>query len=278
MSSPVVPILFVSLLAAALGSGSLLRPDDERLRRMAATALRAALLLTGISWGLRWHEAGHLPLFGTWEGSLSLAFGVLLAVVASEEVARIRGRLAAAGGLVAAGMIAHGARFSRETWALTISERSIVVDLHAVLSWLALGVLAAHAGFAVAHLIAGAAARVDPSGRRLSISLQAGFLLQTAMIVSGSFYKFLLFGRAWSFDPVETLALLSWLAAGTVLHLHLFAGWSGRRLARWCLFNFALLVLSYRLVVHFPPSSTYHLFDIDRRLHLSGRSTDEAKP
>lgn len=278
MISPVVPIVSVSLLAAALGVATLLRPDDARLRGAAALALRAALVVAGVSWGLRWREAGHLPLFGTWEGSLSLGFGVLLAVVASEEWTRLRGHLAAAGGLVAAGVVAHGALFSREPWALTISERSLVVDLHAVVSWLALGALAAHAGFAVAQLVTGAAARVDPDGRRLSLSLQAGFLLQTAMIVTGSFYKFLLFGRAWSFDPVETMALLSWLAAGTVLHMHLFAGWNGRRLARWCLLNFGLLVLSYRLIVHFPPSSTYHIFDIDRRLHLSGRSTDEAKP
>jgi len=89
------------------------------------------------------------------------------------------------------------------------------------------------------------------------------------MLVTGSLYKFMLFGRAWSFDPVETLGLLAWLAYGTLLHMQQLAGWGGRRLAGWCVALFVVLVVSYRAIVYFPSWSTYHIFDIGLRLHLT---------
>ena len=112
----------------------------------------------------------------------------------------------------------------------------------------------------------------------LVLSLQIGFLLHTSMLVSGSFYKFLLFGKAWSFDPIETLGFIAWIAYGTLLHMHYFAGWEGP--GGWqngvCRYFFVLLV-SYRGIVYFPAWSTYHIFDMDLRIHLTGdKSMTEA--
>ncbi len=89
----------------------------------------------------------------------------------------------------------------------------------------------------------------------------------------GSLYKFLLFGKAWSFDPIETLGFCAWVAYGTLLHMDLMAGWGGRRLAGWCLGTFVLLVVSYRAIVYFPSWSTYHILDMDIRTHVTGDST-----
>ena len=86
---------------------------------------------------MRWSTAGHLPLFGTYESSLSLAVAVLLGGL----LARIRsigpaGLWPVATGTAAA-LVAHGLRFDPTPYALTISERSWVVDVHAVLAWAA---------------------------------------------------------------------------------------------------------------------------------------------
>ena len=72
--------------------------------------------------------------------------------------------------------------------------------------------------------------------------------------------------------PEECFAgiLIAWIAYGTLLHMHLFAAWRGRRLAAWCLGLFALLVVSYRGIVYFPPVSTYHIFDMNLRIHVVG--------
>jgi ABC-type uncharacterized transport system permease subunit len=228
----------------------------------------ACLALALSAWSVRWLAASHLPVFGTWEGGLSLVASVLVAAA----LARWRtGRPEVWGPacLIAGLLLAHAAGYSREIFALTISERSWVVDLHAVFAWAAFATLTVNACWAIFLLVA--AEGDDPRLERwLSFTLSLGFALHTAMLASGSLYKFLLFGRAWSFDPIETLGFVAWVAYGTLLHMRLFAGWEGRRLAAWSLGLFLLLVVSYRGIVYFPAWSSYHILDMDLRMHLMG--------
>jgi len=220
------------------------------------------------TWMLRIRTSGHLPLFGTYESALSLGLAVMITAIAWESAGRLRLVITPLAALAAAALLAQGERFDPTPYALTISERSWVVDVHAVAAWFAFGVLGVNSFVALWLVLRrGGSTRVED--RWLVISLQVGFLLHTGMLISGSVYKFLLFGSAWSFDPIESLGIVSWMAYGTLLHLHLFSGWSGRRLAGWCLAVFALLVVSYRCIVYFPPWSTYHILDMDRRIHLS---------
>ena len=234
------------------------------LSRWLAHAFTAAVLT---AWIARILVAGHLPLFGTYESALSLALATMIAALIWEHRGRRGIVLTPLAALTAGALMAHGRGFDPTPYALTISEASWVVDVHAVVAWAAFGVLAVNGIFALMLLF-----RKDGNravlGRWLVTSLQIGFLLHTGMLVSGSIYKFMLFGTPWSFDPVETLGLVTWLAYGTLLHLNLFAEWHGARLARWCLAIFVILVVSYRGIVYFPAWSTYHIFDMDLRLHV----------
>lgn len=257
----------ISAVAALVGFVAWARSGSSPWSRAADVAGMATLGLALTAWIVRWAVAGHLPLFGTYESALSLAVAVLLAALVWRSAAASPGlRPWPVAAAVAAGLLAHGLRFDPSAFPLTISERSWVVDLHALLAWGAFGTLAVNAAFAVARM----AGRGAPAESGLVTSLGVGFGLYTAMIASGSFYEFLLFGRAWSFDPVETLAFATWVGYGALLHMHRFAGWEGRRLARWCVGLFAVLVVSYRFIVHFPPWSTYHIFDMDLRIHVTG--------
>ena len=87
------------------------------------------------------------------------------------------------------------------------------------------------------------------------------------MIATGAFYKFMLFGKVWTFDPIESMALIVWLVYGTLIHLARLAGWSARRVARWSVAAFAVLLVSYRAIIYFPSFATYHIFDIGLKLH-----------
>ncbi len=71
---------------------------------------------------------------------------------------------------------------------------------------------------------------------------------------------------------------MAWLAYGTLLHMQLLAGWEGRRLAVWCLSLFLLLIVSYRGIVYFPAWSTYHIFDMDLRIHVTGVEAERDSP
>ncbi len=232
-----------------------------RLARLATVWTWLAFALAALCWCLRWFEAGHWPIFGVWESALSLALAVLAAGAFVWRSGALPGAVAAG---VAAGVLAHSRGYETAVYALTISERSLVVDLHAAVAWAAFGCLTANAGWAVASLLG----RREVEGALVK-TLQWGFFLHTAMLTTGSLYKFMLFGRGWSFDPIETLGLLAWLAYATLLHMQQLAGWGGRRLAGWCVALFVILVVSYRAIVYFPAWSTYHIFDIGLRLHLT---------
>lgn len=229
----------------------------------------AGVFLAGVAaaWTGRFAEAGHLPLFGTYESALSLALATMIAATLWDRFGR-GGPVAPLACLVSAALLAHGAAFDTTPYALTISERSWVVDVHAVLAWAAFGALAVATILALVIVVRPG----DGDGRAAALTgaLSIGFFGLSGMLVSGSVYKFLLFGRAWSFDPIEVLGFATWLCYGTLLHLRLMARWDARRLAVWSLAAFALLVVSYRVIVYFPPWSTYHIFDMDRRVHVVG--------
>jgi ABC-type transport system involved in cytochrome c biogenesis permease subunit len=282
-------LIGLGAVGGVVGLAAWRKPGSTGLQRVALACGQACLLLSVAAWAARWRAAGHLPLFGTYESSLSLAAAVMLAALVGQRRVGGVGLWPVACG-VAAALVAHGALYDPTIYALTISERSWVVDIHAIVAWAAFGALTANAALALwilvatqgspptadastdeaAGLRAGRISGSDPRPRWLAFTLSLGFFLHTAMLVSGSFYKFLLFGKAWSFDPIETLGFVAWVAYGTILHLHLFAGWEGRRLAVWCLSLFLLLVVSYRGIVYFPAWSTYHIFDMDLRIHVTG--------
>ena len=257
-------------VAALAGFAAWRRDAHPRWAQVGQWTGTACLLLVSAAWLARWHLAGHLPLFGTYESALSLAVAVLAATAGAALRMKLP-MLWPAGCAVTTLLLAHGLRFDPTAFPLTISERSWVVDAHAVLAWGAFGCLSVNAAAALAHL-AGPQHWRSGGQRLLVFSLSLGFLLHSAMLATGSFYKFLLFGQTWSFDPVETLGLVAWMAYGTLLHLQQLAAWEGRRLATWCLALFALLVFSYRGLVYFPAWSTYHIFDMDLRLHVTPSS------
>jgi len=266
--------------AALIGFAGWAFPRARAVERAGEWAGGFALAAATFSWVARWRLAGHLPLFGTYESSLSLAVAVLAAVAVLRWKTRRAARLWPVAAALAAALVGHGVRFDVTAFPLTISERSWVVDVHAVFAWAAFGVLAANAGLALWLLVSRrrGTERGAPPERWLPRTLTVGFALHSAMLASGSLYKFLLFGKVWTFDPIETLGLLAWLAYGTLLHLHLFAGWQGRRLASWCLGLFVVLLVSYRGIVYFPAWSTYHIFDMNLRMHVTGRQGAQEGP
>jgi ABC-type uncharacterized transport system permease subunit len=269
-------VLFTGLIFACTGASvtgfvSWASKDAKWLRRIAEWLGVGCFVLALVTWLLRWRLAGHLPIFGTYESALSLAVATLAAAVVAR---RTRGVWPVACA-VAAALLAHGNLYDDTPFPLTISERSWIVEIHAILAWGAFGCLTTNAGAAVTRLLTGKVS--EGADRLLSLTLSIGFVLHSAMLATGSFYKFLLFGQAWSFDPIETLGFVAWVSYGTLLHLHLMASWEGDRLARWCLLVFAVLVISYRFIVYFPAWSTYHIFDMDLRLHIDP-SQSSAQP
>lgn len=102
----------------------------------------------------------------------------------------------------------------------------------------------------------------------LSVKLiSIGFIAGTIMLISGAIWAKLLWGAYWSWDPVETWSLISWLAYGVYLHLRFSFGWKGRRLAWLCIACLFTNIISSWAVGLFTPETYHNYEDMSRVLN-----------
>lgn len=85
-----------------------------------------------------------------------------------------------------------------------------------------------------------------------------GFAMTTVMIASGAIWAKDLYGSYWSWDPVETWSLLSWLVYALYLHLRTMFGWRGAKAAWLAVLSFSTVLISF-WGVNFIQDS-YHIF------------------
>lgn len=261
VASSIIHAAYFVTVALVLGASiaALLRSESLRWGGRIAW-LAVAVGAVGLT--VRTLASGHLPIFGTFENTYTSSWVLLtVACVAAWKDERLTGawRYAAPWSFV---LQCYGLRFRSEPVPLTISEQSLIVDVHVVFAWLAF-----------AGLIGASTIAVRTLSRRRPFGLDAeeaddiqsrlvlmGFCALSAMLVTGAFYLWILFGSFWRWEVVETLSLLAWLGYGLVVHVRLFYGWSGWKLAAATVAVLPLLILAFWIWSVFP--ATYHYFDI----------------
>ncbi len=210
--------------------------------RLAASArwlAIAALVPHATAIGLRWSEVGHGPYQTRYE-VLSADVFLLMAVYA--------GASAVAPGLRALGAFVLPVAFLGMGFGVATFDLKGEVPIIFRSTWLWL-----HIGFAklfaVASVMAtGASAgylvkRRDearlawmPGPQALDLYahqfLLVAFLFLGVMIAAGSLWANQSWGRYWNWDPIETTALVTWIAYGVILHFRVLHKWSGERMAK----------------------------------------------
>ena len=135
-------------------------------------------------------------------------------------------------------------------------ELSVAVQVHALLSLLAFGLLGAAAIVAVFLLfqdrrlrhghVSGWLGTLPPlfvTERLLYSVLAAGWLLLTLSLASGFLFVANMFAQHLAHKTV--LSLLGWSILSILLLGHRLRGWRGRRTVHWVLGSFALLIIAY---------------------------------
>lgn len=244
---PVDRVLAIVLIAvlAGVAVGAARAGVPARLATWASSATLAGMLL------VRWTRSGHPPVFGTFEMDLAETLCLLLFALALSRKAGARYLRGPA--LVGSLTLLHTFLLRTEITPLTISERSLWIDLHAALAWLAWG-LYFHALF---HSFGDAG--LEDRGLRL---LGWGFVANSAMGFVGVYYGTLLFATPWSWDPVQTLGLLSWILFGVALHFRLFFSVTLHRQRYFLLFLVLMYVLSGKLIMFLRPGQSFHVFEL----------------
>lgn len=88
-----------------------------------------------------------------------------------------------------------------------------------------------------------------------------GFITDTIMMAAGGLWAKDLWGSYWSWDPVETWSLISWLIYGTSIHLRVTMGWRETRLAWLVVAALSTVIVSF-FGVNFIVSSSLHVFQV----------------
>jgi ABC-type transport system involved in cytochrome c biogenesis permease subunit len=91
-----------------------------------------------------------------------------------------------------------------------------------------------------------------------------GFITDTIMIGAGAIWAKDLWGSYWSWDPVETWSLVSWLIYGITIHLRVTFGWRESRLAWLAIIALSSVIISF-FGVTFVVSSSLHMFNVPVR-------------
>jgi cytochrome c-type biogenesis protein CcsB len=72
-----------------------------------------------------------------------------------------------------------------------------------------------------------------------------GFPIFATMIILGSWWASIAWGRYWGWDPKETAALVTWLIYAVYLHARTARGWTGRPAAMILVIGFAAVLFTY---------------------------------
>ena len=126
-----------------------------------------------------------------------------------------------------------------------------LLTVHVAMAMIAYGVLAISFAAAVGYLAQGEDDRYDwlPSHDVLDAvayrSVVIGFPIFATMIILGSYWASIAWGRYWGWDPKETSALVTWLIYAVYLHLRNQPGWRGRPAALVLVIGFGAVLFTY---------------------------------
>lgn len=233
----------------------------------------AWLMHTGAIAG-RFAAQGHLPWAGDYENGLFGGWFIVLCTL-FVMLRRKPMRVIAVGTLpVALLIMGFGVMRGAELAPMAASLKSFWLYIHVLFAWLAFGAYALAVGSGVVYLLkARDGARIlknptyekFPSLERLDELtfryIVFGFITDAVMIASGAIWAKNLWGSYWSWDPVETWSLVSWLLYGLVIHLRLFLGWRGKKMA-WLAIAAIWGVIITFFGVTFVVDSSNHIFDV----------------
>lgn len=260
----VMAVVYAVAVAARIG-GHIFRA--RKLGRVAAGALYAGIGLHTVLVAWRWIGTGHVPVIGNFENAL--VGGWFIAVMSAIAARRDRYPLVAAATLPFALLVLGGGALSDTSPSPFVAAlNSFWLYIHIFFAWLAYGGYTVACGAAIVYLARTRAGRQAPAREDLDRldevmfrSTAFGFVTDGIMIAAGSIWAKDLWGAYWSWDPVETWSLLSWLVYGLILHLRSTLGWRGRPVA-WLLVVAVVTVLVSFWGVNLVMSGSAHVFNV----------------
>jgi cytochrome c-type biogenesis protein CcsB len=222
----------------------------------------------------RYAAQGHLPWSGDYENGLAGGWFIILFTLVATLLRRPMQAMAVATLPLTLLLMGFGAMRSPTLGPMAASLQSYWLYIHVYFAWLAFGAYALAMGGGVLYLLKDRASRKShpnqvyervPSLARLDELvfryIVFGFITDAVMIASGAIWARDLWGSYWSWDPVETWSLVTWLIYGLIIHLRVTMGWQGRRQAWLAIFAILGMIITF-FGVTFVVETSNHIFNV----------------
>lgn len=249
--------------------------DKQRASKFAFYALVTGFAVETVGIGARWYETGHFPTVGNYENALAGSWLIILFTL--NLVHRRKEFMYVSLGTIVLSMLilGIGVMSNPALRPLNVALISFWLYVHVFFAWFAYAAYTVAFGIGVLYVLKD---RKQTKGEQEGRILRKippldvlddmmfkyvvfGFITDAVMIASGSIWAKDLWGSYWSWDPVETWSLVSWLIYGLVIHLRITMKWKGKKLA-WLVIVAIIGVLVTFWGVNFIVEKSMHIFNV----------------
>ena len=223
--------------------------------------ITAGLVGQTASLALRWYYSGHMPGNNIYELNLVGGWFTVLFFVLLQRFypnTKVLGTIVLAITLV---MMLYGYFKPHSIGTLSDEYQSHWFYVHIISAFLAYSCYVIATSAAILYLgkeyNAKMAANERLPGQEFLEDLNSRFVMygfggHAVMLASGSIWANTAWGSYWSWDPVETWSLVTWLIYGFHLHAGSFLGWKGDRLAWTSILALIAIIFTFWGVPHLP--------------------------
>jgi cytochrome c-type biogenesis protein CcsB len=220
--------------------------NSHKLTLIAIRILWVGWILHLLLLGLRWYQAGHVPLITAFEFVTffaMLVIGVFL-LFAIRERNRMLGVFLLPVGLF---LMFYAALQSRNIQPEFVMFSSLLLKFHVLTTLLGYAAWSTTFAASVCYLYLERKKTASPGlfDRMAYRAAFIAFCFLTLGIITGALWGDRVFGQLWAWDPKETWSFITWLIFLAYLHARYTLDWKGRRAAILAIVGFMAVVFTY---------------------------------
>lgn len=248
---------------------------QERHAKGAYTVLVAGFVAETSAIAARWLATGHFPTVGNYENALAGSWLIILFTL--YLISRYSAFKYASIGTIACSLLIMGIGVMSNPTLRPMNAAlfSYWLYVHIFFAWLAYAAYTVAFGIGILYVLkdrktggegsaTGFLAKIPPMDVLDDMMFRYivfGFITDAVMIASGALWAKDLWGSYWSWDPVETWSLVSWLLYGLIIHLRISLRWRGKKLAWLAIFAIIGVLVTF-WGVNFVVDQSQHIFNV----------------
>ena len=217
------------------------------------TQTGVAIRILWVAWGLhlllmgmRWYQAGHIPLITAFEFVTffaMLVIGVFL-LFSLKVKNRMLGVFLLPVGLL---LMFYAALLSRDVQPELVIFNSLLLKFHVLTTLLGYAAWSITFAASVSYLYLEKKKTTSPGlfDRMAYRAAFFAFCFLTLGIITGALWGDRVFGQLWFWDPKETWSFITWLVFLAYLHARYTLDWKGRRAAVLAIIGFLAVIFTY---------------------------------